>query len=322
MEHLPSDVFLIILHKLAVQDPLSLVRATCSCGLFQKEAEDSEDIWLEAFFRTFEQRGGRLTKLEHRCKERSPEFESEVRKLGGYKNLVQARLRKLKCSAFEQTREHAQRLPVKADSSGIKLSEQSNLTKYLIILKIHEWPFFWGIFPMFSKAPYTPLGNLIDRVTSVNPSLLDSSRLDLYIHASRLQPIYSDVTYEELSQRWAKVEKRFGPQIQEKGLSLEVFAILGQNIQVARASKELCENYKCFLLLREMNQRFKFYGAFSFVSQGHMDKTCHCITPSRKQETSNFQKEPLSSKPFAQRIWTALQDIQNWIVRVLVLAFG
>ncbi|GAQ89680.1 hypothetical protein KFL_005500030 [Klebsormidium nitens] len=82
MESLPGDVFFVVLHKLAVQDPRSLLRVTCACKTFHREAEHNRAIWKDAFF-------GRDSRCGEHCKDES--VEAEVLALGGYKQLVKAR---------------------------------------------------------------------------------------------------------------------------------------------------------------------------------------------------------------------------------------
>lgn len=83
MEALPGDVVLLLLHKLAVQDPLSLVRATYALASFYRVAEATPSIWKQAFYGVAGDKGP----------EDISRLEAEIDVLGGYKTLVTGRPR-------------------------------------------------------------------------------------------------------------------------------------------------------------------------------------------------------------------------------------
>lgn len=245
MEHeLPGDLILIVLRKLALQDPLSFVRATCACKTFQKEAEDDSNSWFKALFKP-EDIGEGVSKLDRRFQERNPGFEAAIEQLGGYKQLVKARWGRLECFAFEQTPENEDlRLPKKPWKTHY---EESEMPKYLIILKVSVKPLFWGVLPRLPPT-WDPRRDCDKVVFRKNILEEYRYRLEMYVHASRLEPVYPGVSYEELSQGWAKRGIRF----QDQNLSLEVFEIPGQGMMPEQSSRRVRRRYDCFLFLREM----------------------------------------------------------------------
>ncbi|GAQ82438.1 hypothetical protein KFL_001110145 [Klebsormidium nitens] len=50
MDTLSSDVLLAIVHKLAAQDPLALLTATCACKDFLSVTEDNSWVWKKIFY--------------------------------------------------------------------------------------------------------------------------------------------------------------------------------------------------------------------------------------------------------------------------------
>lgn len=85
MEHLPADVILVILHKLAWQDPPSLLRATCATAPFHRTAAQHPNFWKEAFFGPATGNGALLKEF---CPEEIAKLDAKVEELCGYKRLV------------------------------------------------------------------------------------------------------------------------------------------------------------------------------------------------------------------------------------------
>ncbi|GAQ84611.1 hypothetical protein KFL_001970120 [Klebsormidium nitens] len=57
---LPSDAVLAILKKLAVQDPLSLLRATFACKCILEMAEKNPAVWREEFLALYRREMGAI----------------------------------------------------------------------------------------------------------------------------------------------------------------------------------------------------------------------------------------------------------------------
>lgn len=86
MEHLPDDLVQCILRRLAVQDPLSLLAASCVCTSLHQALKDDYALWKEAFLApvgSLEQHFDTLLDATS-----SAELDTEVTSLGGYKRLA------------------------------------------------------------------------------------------------------------------------------------------------------------------------------------------------------------------------------------------
>lgn len=89
MDTLPSDVLLVIVHKLATQDPLALLTATCACKAFFCVIKDNPGVWKDLFHGS---KVGQRTETNGRTEEgkQSSGLDAEIESLGGYKLLVAA----------------------------------------------------------------------------------------------------------------------------------------------------------------------------------------------------------------------------------------
>lgn len=85
MERLPDELLLVILHKLAALDPLSLLRISCALAPFYRVAAENPDLWKEAFCGSTNEVGESIFPKQFL------NFDAEVQALGGYKRLLMAR---------------------------------------------------------------------------------------------------------------------------------------------------------------------------------------------------------------------------------------
>lgn len=139
MERLPSDVFSVVLHKLAVQDPRSLLRATCACKTLHREADvNNRGIWKDALF-------GKDSRFGEHCK--SEEIEAKILDLGGYKQLVKARCISPGSLFFEQKQgagrvngHNGWALPVSSTKTYYGL-----LKEHLVVLRENGRVLLWGL---------------------------------------------------------------------------------------------------------------------------------------------------------------------------------
>ncbi|GAQ82172.1 hypothetical protein KFL_001020220 [Klebsormidium nitens] len=86
MDDLPADALVEILQKLAVQDPLSLLRAVASCKAFEAAGERNPALWKEAFHGSAKEQ--RIPALQTFLSEEGAKLDAELEifKLGGYKH--------------------------------------------------------------------------------------------------------------------------------------------------------------------------------------------------------------------------------------------
>lgn len=92
MEYLPTDVLLIILQKLAAQDPLSLLRTTCATARFYRVAGDNPGVWKEAFYGPIPAAWLEELAPQNCCPRKCAKLDAEVEALGGFRSLLTARL--------------------------------------------------------------------------------------------------------------------------------------------------------------------------------------------------------------------------------------
>lgn len=123
MDRLPSDVILLIVHQLAVQDPLSLVRATCALALFYRTAAENPTIWREALFGLPEQ------DLKYTA------LDEEVELLGGYKKLS---IRQCQEEQKQKKGDNA------SDTPNGRFLLSSYLGKILVLVRVHRELISWG----------------------------------------------------------------------------------------------------------------------------------------------------------------------------------
>lgn len=146
MDHLPSDLVLLIAHKLAVQDPLSLLQATGVLAPFYRTAADNPSVWKEAFY------GSAKQSLEGSTYKA---VDAEVILLGGYRRLLVARF----CSTsiksgrehFDEQDTYASNTPVCRLLSKLSWSYQG---KILVLVRVHTMILLWGLSDREHRLPY------------------------------------------------------------------------------------------------------------------------------------------------------------------------
>lgn len=145
MEDLPSELLLIIVQKLVVQAPSSLLRAACACKRFHAEGGKNPGMWREAFLGTVTEpygEGWLTSEGKYSCKElgSEKEVEDEIMELtGGFKHLVVAR-----CRAPEQT--HNPQVNSLPEFLGLSVISLISVEKYLILLRHSTGRILvWGI---------------------------------------------------------------------------------------------------------------------------------------------------------------------------------
>lgn len=167
MQDLPDAAVLLVLTKLAIQDPLSLLLARHTCQTFRRVAADNPSIWKAAFY------GAALWKdLPHEeamlRKKQSAELEAFLEESDlldnpqstGYKKLVEARVTKRTCSQekLQTFREVLNTL-------------QADVASFLFVLRLRGSVLLWG-----SRGPLS--GQELESLAwsgSSNPKVLQVS---------------------------------------------------------------------------------------------------------------------------------------------------
>lgn len=137
MDRLPSDVILLIVHRLAVQDPLSLVPATCALAPFHRVLEEIPSMWREAFY-------GSAANQEPEGMSTFTALDAEVDSLGGYRSLLVARL----CSPSIRHCQSKQCQNDDHDAPGTpsrSFQSRSYRGKNLVLVRLQTRLFLWGL---------------------------------------------------------------------------------------------------------------------------------------------------------------------------------
>lgn len=187
LSDLPGDIISLILRKLAVLDPCSLLPATCAFKAFRQQVIENPGIWKTAFF------GGVSVCQDHR---REEQIEAVVVSLGGYERLVKARTWGECPERFglcEQTRRcwlmlrggSASKLP--KDNLPVLSPE---VTKHLVVFRSRGRLAFWGLLPSYTKGPkyLQTTGDFKMVRGSATGSEAASSHISLVLSASRFEP--------------------------------------------------------------------------------------------------------------------------------------
>lgn len=136
MDGLPTDVVDIILRKLAEQDPLSLLQATCACKALLNLA--SEKIWRHAFLAPLPAEENALGLEE------STELDGTVESMGGYKRLALVKGRYRRASKKHSTNlnkriEKVPRIKVEGATQVLRASPSPPpkiVARYLFVYKL------------------------------------------------------------------------------------------------------------------------------------------------------------------------------------------
>lgn len=132
MEDLPGDVLLVLLRKLAAQDPVSLLRATCASKLFHRATEENPVLWKEAFLGLAPAQEKASFDAYVTC----AELDEEVDRLGGYKQLALIKAGRQRLSTSD---------PVSGFEESIVSSfdDLSNIFRFLALFR-QRGDFLWA----------------------------------------------------------------------------------------------------------------------------------------------------------------------------------
>lgn len=211
VQELSSDVLLLIFCKLAKQDTLALLRARFACKAFLAAAENHPHFWKTAFLSPL--------KSDDVCDEELEGFETEVEALGGYKQLLAARVASLmhrknrEQSALAGEQSH-QKAPQSEQSQGL---EKSGMTADP---KSDSEPGFTGRALALVRLNGRPVA--FEVLNPCEPALEHSSNCS---HLRPLVPFQKtrdemEGHYKMVGRMWARLERLL---LDTTLLSLEVF---------------------------------------------------------------------------------------------------
>lgn len=92
MDTLPSELLLAIVHKLAAQDPLALLTATCACKGISRVTEENSRVWKDIFYGSdSDQETEADGQIPDGMLKWSSNLDAKIESLGGFKQLLAAR---------------------------------------------------------------------------------------------------------------------------------------------------------------------------------------------------------------------------------------
>lgn len=142
MESLPGDLLLVVIRKLAAQDPLSLLKATYALASVYRAAAEKPDIRVEAIYGPPFAHASSDSQMQD-CVEEREELEAEIDKLGGFKRFVFAQFvsERFRRSGAEDTSLRTREV------SPEVYDMQSNpfyCTNFLTLIRLHGTLLFWS----------------------------------------------------------------------------------------------------------------------------------------------------------------------------------
>lgn len=311
MEDLPAEMAFQILSKLAVQDPLSLLRALFASTFLFCVAEENPVLWLKALFGL--EPGTDLPTLHGRCQTLCATFAVDMVSLGLCKQLVVARLAKLirgsKGSGCEQIQEMQAGIVANGFVEETQILKQpSEAVRYLYLVRLQGRLLLWRV---YWRRP----GNAGDYALSIINFFNEPFRRVAFpVFRGELHPVYADVTYTQIHEAWVKAvgspDPRSTNDLYRAPVTLEIHRILkdGESLNGYRVlSSEVFEyDYQAFLA----------WGYLSFnvlptskISAVPSNVRTPCVTPS--------QGEPFVRK--ARRVLHAMWWFLGFGVVVLLL---
>lgn len=227
MEDLPGDLALEILYKLAVQDPASLLSATCASKHLCHVADESPALWLKAFLSL--EPALSLPPLEGRCNKPSTDFEAAMVSLGVCKQLIVARLAKLKRLSFEQDLLTAQEKKSLRDGKEKQIAHPlgSKENRYLYLIRVQGRLSFWKTHTPGPDKLEFYLFNHIE--SSRCPELRSTIQLSRYL----LEAVYAELQFDKVLQACRPfVDPSLGTYHLKPQIVLEVHELPKQNNEV------------------------------------------------------------------------------------------
>lgn len=238
MEDLPPDLALVILNKLAAQDPLSLLRALCASDALFCTVDKNMALWLKVLLALGPSTD--LPKLHGRCQKLSAKFEAEMVSLGVCKQLVVAQLAKLKGPGCEQIRAISERTVAHGlqDLQGPSLGRPSTVLRFVFLIRVQGRLLLWQIFTRRPRRLVDYIGNIFDFLSFSDPPR------SLSLYEVNLGSVYADVTVEQILELVGSPESK-GPHLLKTPVTLEVHRVLDEGEYLDRYPLMSSEVYKC-----------------------------------------------------------------------------
>lgn len=158
----PSEILLIVLNKLALQDPLSFLDVIRTCKAFHIAAAHDLSLWKTAFYAPSAAGEGVIQfPYGNACRDEIASLEAEVARLGGYKRLLVARWRNCLTSESSSSKPRAsEQSPLFTPGLSSALFSPTKVTENaLILVRFHGNPVAFGVHsPFNNKRRFKVLG--------------------------------------------------------------------------------------------------------------------------------------------------------------------
>lgn len=140
MDALSGDVVLVILRKLAAEDPLSLLRATCVLAPFHRVAAENREIWKVAFMGSHHELVMKKDVQIWPCWQAElADLDAEVETVGGYKILLSSLL--IEPQRSRNIVEQRQKAWDTVQGQNFRSK------KVMILVRLHGRAVLWGSYP-------------------------------------------------------------------------------------------------------------------------------------------------------------------------------
>ncbi|GAQ92358.1 hypothetical protein KFL_009920020 [Klebsormidium nitens] len=230
METLPSDVVSVVLHKLAVQDPRSLVRATCACKTFHREVEQNRGVWKDAFF-------GRDSSFGDHCKDEN--IEAEILALGGYEQLVKVRW-DVPGKFLSRQKQGPRSVTGNGGSVRDSSDREFHLNKILVVLREEGRLLLWGLFKKERSSFLREVGDFTlktarraEGAPDITAIRLSTSRLDSVFDELE-SVVYSRIKTKVAERSWVLLPGTTARRFGEYTLSIQLVTIREKGVLLLR----------------------------------------------------------------------------------------
>lgn len=263
MEDLPADLALIILSKLAAQDPLSMLRAMCASNLLFWVAEDNPVFWLKAFFALVPSQD--MPELDGRCKEPSAKFEAEMFSLGFCRQLVVARLAKLEGSGCEQIRALGDRMVAHERKQLRRVSDRpAKVSQFVHLIRAQGKLLLWRSY----TEEEDDVGDCVNRIFEI----LFCTGPPRYFPVvdTHFKSVYADVTFRQIHEAWAEVvgsAEQKGPHLLTAPVTIEIQRVVNEGEHL---------NKYCLLSPEIYEHEYEAFGSWGYLA--FKDPQCSTIS--------------------------------------------
>lgn len=230
MDRLPDDLVQCIFRKLAVQDPFSLLQASCVCTSLHQPVEKDHSLWNEAFLApvvgSSDQQSETLLSATD-----SADLDREVVSLGGYKQLALLRARHMHKRVEEQSRpDHPEQNLLGNWKAASEEMCSNDVARFLDVYRFGRTVIGWSADKPEKTPPLGCSGCLLSSGTSGDSVTIPIDACD---YASEARPIsttnWVGVPFDRIVKTWVKragIKTSGGNRVVTEKISVETYAFL------------------------------------------------------------------------------------------------